>query len=157
MPIFIATLLVTTILFPSCSVTTSSRSSTWSIQMNTSGGLTGRGNGNVVIDSQGQIVYEKPDFPNKQSPPCKGSLSDDDLRELKTAVDKTKPEGWKIAGLAVAAPDAFGYHLTLRREKETYEVEWYDNTSEKLPADIKALYTIIGRLRDQQAKKCDRS
>lgn len=154
MSIFVAILLVTTLLLPGCSSGQSSETSSWSVHVKTSGGLTGRGNGDVLIDSKGLIVYEKPNFPNKPSSPCKGALSEVDLREMKDAVAQTKPAGWKVAGLAIAAPDAFGYSLTLDFGREIHEVKWYDNTSDELPADLKTLYEAISRLKEKQAKKC---
>jgi hypothetical protein len=147
-------LLLTTLLLPGCSAS-QSQSDSWSIQVKTSGGFTGRGNGNVQIDSQGHIIYDKPAIPNKPASPCKGSLSQEDLREIKDAVEHTKPQGWKVAGLDIAAPDAYGYDLKLQIGTESHQVRWYDNTTDQLPGDLKALYNAVSSIKEKQARKCD--
>jgi hypothetical protein len=144
-----------TMVSPGCSQRPSSGSSDWAVQVETSGGFSGRGNGNVLIDSEAQILYEKSAVPNSQMVPCKGTLSDDELREVGAAVAQTRPEQWQVDGLNVAAPDAFGYDLTLRRGNQTYRVKWYDNTHDKLPEDLRNLYAAISKLREKQAKRCD--
>lgn len=139
--------------FVACTTSHSQRSS-WSIVFKTSGGFTGRGNGSVIIDSDGHISYEKPALPNSSSAPCKGTLSKEELEKLKTAIDHTKPEGWNVPGLAIAAPDAFGYDLTVHKADHDFHIQWFDNRTAQLTEDLKALTAIIGSLKEKQAGKC---
>jgi hypothetical protein len=46
--------------------------------------------------------------------------------------------------LNVAAPDAFGYKLELRMgTEESNTVQWYDNTRDQLPPDLKRLSDVL--------------
>lgn len=143
-----------TIVSPACT-SRSAEVSSWSVQVRTSGGFSGRGDGNVLVTSDGKITYEKPALPKGQQVPCEGKLSKEELRSIGEAVAQTEPAGWHIAGLNVAAPDAFGYVLELRRGKRVYEVQWYDNTREKLPRDLTKLFEAISLVKEQTAKKCE--
>lgn len=152
--LFISILLAISILAPSCSEKPGSKTPSWLIQLKTSGGFAGRGNGNVEITSTGQITYEAPRVPNSPSSPCKGKLSDEDLRQLKDLVAHNNADDWKKPDLNVAAPDAFSYKLILKRDQETFEVTWYDNTQDKLPERLKNLLAVINAAKDKQAKQC---
>ena len=140
-----------------CLLVQNSTDSSWSVQIKTSGGLTGRGDGDVSIDSTGRFIYDRPNFPNKPTSQCKATLSPDELKDVKDAVLKAKVAGWKVPGLAIAAPDAFGYELNLHRNKEIAQVEWYDNTSDKLPGDLKTLVGAVSKVREQQVSKCNKN
>jgi len=143
-----------TIVSPACT-SRSAEVSSWSVQVKTSGGFSGRGNGNVLVTSDGKITYEKPALPKGQQAPCEGKLSKEELRSISEAVAQTEPGGWHIAGLNVAAPDAFGYVLELRRGKQVYQAHWYDNTREKLPGDLTKLFEAISLAQERTAKKCE--
>lgn len=149
-------LIVATILSPSCSNPQPANDSSWSVRIKTSGGFAGTGNGNVLITSDGKIRYEPPHAPGKQARPCVERLSGEELRAVREAVGRSKPEGWKLSGLNAAAPDAFGYDLELRRggKEQVYQVKWYDNTREQLPEDLKRLSEAVNHAMNVAAKKC---
>lgn len=140
--------------FVACN-TSHSQSSSWSIILKTSGGFSGRGNGDVLIDSDGHISYQKTALPNNSSVPCKGTVSKENLDQLKTAIEQIKPEGWNVRGLAIAAPDAFGYDLTVRKGDHDFHLQWFDNTAAQLTGDVKGLMAIIGPVKDKLAGKCN--
>ncbi len=65
---------------------------------------------------------------------------------MSDAVAKLDRKGWNVAGLNVAAPDAFSYKLEFRTGtdlKELTAVQWYDNTAGLLPQDLKRLSAAV--------------
>jgi hypothetical protein len=146
--------IVVMVLAPACGRQESANSS-WSVRVDTSGGFAGIGNGSIAIDSKGKSIYIKPTPRNMQATPCEANLTKEQLRDISEAVSLAKPEGWKVAGLGVAAPDAFGYVLSLKRGSETYKVMWYDNTQDQLPADLSKLYAALDTVKESQAEKCE--
>lgn len=124
--------------------------------MRTSAGFVGVGKGNIAINSDGRFKYEPPHIPDRQTSPCEGRLSAEELKTVGEAIGKGKPEGWKLPGLNVPAPDAFQYELELHRggNGQVYEVKWYDNTRDQLPDDLKRLSEAVDHAMQVAAKKC---
>ena len=149
-----AVFVVVMIFSPACSQRKSSSEALWSIQLITSGGFAGRGDGNVMIASDGHLRYEKPGV-SAQSSSCEGRLSQEDLHDIGALITESKPGGWQVTGLDIAAPDAFKYVLSLKRGNESFKVTWYDNTEDHLPADLKKLYARLKSVKEKQAAKCD--
>ena len=148
--------IVVTILSPACSSPPPADASPWSVQIKTSGGIAGRGKGDVLITSDGKIRYEPPRVPGKPARPCEERLSGEELRAVSEAVGRSQPEGWELSGLNAAAPDAFAYELELRRggKDQVYKVKWYDNTRDQLPEDLKRLSEAVDHATGVAAKKC---
>jgi hypothetical protein len=130
----------------------------WTVQIRTGGGFIGIGKGNVTVLSNGKVVSTRPDRSGEPGRPCEGELAADELRIVNEAVRRTKPGAWKIEGLNVAAPDAFGYVLELQTEgtggKQVSKLEWYDNTENKLPADAKRLVQSVFSSIARAVKNC---
>jgi len=83
---------------------------------------------------------------------CTGKLSQERLAPINAAVAGSNPKGWNQPGLNVAAPDAFGYKLELwmGADSQPTSVQWYDNTADKLPEDLKHLSdTLLGQMKVQ--------
>jgi len=75
-----------------------------------------------------------------------GSLESIRFKPISDAVAQLNPKEWNKPGLNVAAPDAFGYKLELKtgpNNKEVFTVQWYDNTSDQLPSDLKKLSEVL--------------
>ena len=133
----------------SCSTTTRSTSppvgKTWSLDYKTSGGFAGGGKGSVSVDSEGKFACSN----SNRGQPVDGNsgvLTASQLRAVSEAVSKLDLKVWNIPGLNVAAPDAFGYQLKLHTGPGLDEVttaQWYDNTVDKLPADLKRLSAVL--------------
>jgi hypothetical protein len=111
----------------------------WSLKLTTSGGFAGVGTGNLSVDSDTNAIYEAPVPPNQVRKACQGKLYKDKFDPINDAVARANPKGWNGPELNIAAPDAFGYKLELRTGSETTTVQWYDNTRDKLPDDLKRL------------------
>lgn len=133
------------ILSNSCATAPAAQKGAWSIKLTTSGGFAGIGTGNLSVDSTGMASYEAPTSPNQVRKSCQGKLYKDRFEPIREAVDHTRPEEWNRPDLNIAAPDAFGYKLELRRgtKAEPVTVQWYDNTKDKLPADLKRLSDLL--------------
>jgi hypothetical protein len=128
----------------SCGIEPVTQKGPWSLKLTTSGGFAGIGTGNISVDSGGKMTYESPATPNTVRKGCTGTLYKERLDPINDAVARSKPQEWNQPGLNVAAPDAFGYKLELRMGSEpTTTVQWYDNTRDKLPEDLKRLSEVL--------------
>ena len=133
------------ILAGSCGTSPAKQKATWSLQLTTSGGFAGIGNGNLSVDSEGRFKYESPARPADVHKGCEGKLTNDQVQLISDAVEKSDPEHWNRPELNVAAPDAFGYKLELRAGSKVKPttVQWYDNTRDQLPDDLKQLSAAL--------------
>lgn len=130
----------------------------WSVQIRTAGGFVGIGKGDVNISSDGKAASTRPGSHGETGRPCEGTLGAAELRSVNEAVRRTNPSGWKVQGLDVAAPDAFGYVLELQTEsagsKQNHKLEWYDNTENRLPGDAKRLIQMVFSSMAQAMRNC---
>ncbi len=75
-----------------------------------------------------------------------GTLYPRQLQPISEAVAKLDPKGWNKPSLNVAAADAFGYKLEFTTGKDNpqlFSAQWYDNTADQLPDDLKRLDTVL--------------
>jgi hypothetical protein len=117
----------------------------WSLQLTTSGGFAGLGRGNLSVNHEGKYDCSQM-TPQDVRKGVAGSLHPARFQPISDAVAKTNPKEWSKPGLNVAAPDAFGYKLELQTgtdSKEVFTVQWYDNTKDQLPADLKKLSEVL--------------
>jgi hypothetical protein len=129
----------------SCGVEPLTQKGPWSLKLTTSGGFAGVGTGNISVDSQGKVSYESPVTPNSPRKGCTGTLYKERFDPINDAVLRSNPKDWNQPGLNVAAPDAFGYKLELRigSAGDPVMVQWYDNTKDKLPDDLRHLSEVL--------------
>ena len=117
----------------------------WSLQLTTSGGFAGRGRGNISITSEGKFNCSQTNREDVRKGVV-GGLHSTEFKPISDAVAQLDPKEWNKPGLNVAAPDAFGYKLELKTgtdNKEIFTVQWYDNTRDQLPADLKKLSEVL--------------
>jgi hypothetical protein len=133
------TVLALTTFAPACSHSQPADISSWSVQIKTSGGFIGIGRGNVLVSSDGKMTYMKAGPPEKTERPCEGKLPTEEVRAISRAVRQSKPDQWRIAGPNVAAPDAYGYDLELIIDGKAHKLNWYDNTQDRLPEELKVV------------------
>jgi hypothetical protein len=155
----ISCLAVVAVLFLTCGKSAATEDTSWTtLQLRTSGGFTGRGNGNVLITPDGKAVVEDPVLPGRTVSSCEGKLSADQLRQLNEVISQIRPEGWSLGGLNAAAPDAFRYHLELtsgtKGKEKIHEADWYDNTRNLLPRDLNSLADVVWQVKAGVSKKC---
>ena len=139
----------------SCSSLHSSANSAWSLQLKTSGGFAGIGTGSISLTSDRAFTYERAARPREQRKPCEGKLSSEELQPINEAVAQSHPQEWNQPGLKVASPDAFGYKLELRTgdKEQPITVQWYDNTRDQLPSDLRKLSDAVLQVMNTTAKK----
>lgn len=129
-----------------------------SVQLSVSGGFSGRGNGSVMITSDGKVTVDRPAVGRNKAIACEGKLSRELLSRLSDAVSKGRPDAWNMGRLNAPSPDAFGYALRLEVGKgddaKTYKVGWYDNTTSMLPGDLKAISEAVGAARSEIEQTC---
>ena len=150
MPGFLVICLTVLLLFAgSCSkqppVASKTFNGPWSLQLTTSGGFAGLGRGNLLVNSEGKFSCSQR-TPREVRKGVVGDLHSTDFKPISDAVEQLNPREWTKPGLNVAAPDAFGYKLELRTapdHKEVFTVQWYDNTKDQLPADLKKLSDVL--------------
>ena len=135
------------ILSGSCGLEPVTQKGPWSLKLTTSGGFAGVGTGNMSVDSEGKYEYQAPVSPQQVRKGCKGTLASKQLQPLSDAVAQSNPKEWTRPDLNVAAPDAFGYKLELRMgpNSEATTVQWYDNTRDSLPPDLKRLGDVLSQ------------
>jgi hypothetical protein len=119
----------------------------WALAITSGGGFTGRGAGNLKIDSEGATVG------NGGS----GRAQPAALRPLITAVAAARPEAWRACYIQPGNPngccDQFSYTLTLRRraadrQDERYEFFWYTDSADRLPSDAGSIVSAARSLVD---------
>lgn len=117
----------------------------WSLQLTTSGGFAGRGRGNISVNSEGKFSCSQTNRQDVRKG-VEGGLHSTVFKPINDAVAQLNPKEWNKPGLNVAAPDAFSYKLELSTgtdNKEKFTVQWYDNTMDQLPPDLKTLSNVL--------------
>ncbi len=128
----------------SCGIEPAVQKGPWSLNLTTSGGFAGVGTGNISVDSEGKVAYESAVPQNRVRKGCTGLLYKERFDPINDAVLRSNPKEWNQPDLNVAAPDAFGYKLELRIGSEpATTVQWYDNTKDKLPDDLRRLSEVL--------------
>jgi len=117
----------------------------WSLQLTTSGGFAGLGRGNISVNSDGKYSCSQTNRQDVRKGVV-GGLPAFRFKPISDAVAELSPKNWNKPGLDVAAPDAFQYKLELTTgtdNKEMFSVQWYDNTRDQLPTDLKKLSEVL--------------
>lgn len=117
--------------------TDESKDEPWSIEVASSGGITGRGLGSLRVDSDGKLS-------------CPGKLTDDERTRLARAVADAKPENWPTGGESMCC-DRIEWTLALTIGGKTHEATWIDDPKFEMPDDLRALTRVIV---DIQAAHC---
>jgi hypothetical protein len=121
-----------------CSTTTSNEP--WRIELVTSGGITGRGNGNVTIDSAGVVTLT-----TMSGSGCTFTLTADELRPVAAAV--AKAGAWKESYVPEnSCCDRIESALTLTRGDKTQKTTWITEPL-PMPADLTALAERVAAVR----------
>ena len=155
-PLPISTLIFLLLLVGSCSshssdLNHSSQSrnakTSWSLDLKTSGGFVGVGRGNLSVSHDGRFACSHADREQVKKG-ASGTLNPGQLKPISDAVAQLDPKGWNKVGLNVAAADAFAYKLEYRagtESSEVFTIQWYDNTADQLPDDLKKLSDVLLR------------
>lgn len=113
----------------------------WSLVVESSGGITGMGDGSVSIESSGLI--EKTD-PNGRG--CRATIEGERLDDLWSAVEAARPGSWNGQYLQQGGADFFAYTLRLNVDGvEHGPVEWNDGV--EMPPDLQRLTDTVNTIR----------
>jgi|SRR5215831_13519649 hypothetical protein len=114
----------------------------WSLDLKTSGGFAGVGRGNLTVNHEGRFECSHADRQEIKKG-ASGTLKPGQLKPISDAVAQLDPKGWSKPGLNISAADAFGYKLEFHNGTDNNQVQWYDNTSDQLPNDLKKLSDVL--------------
>jgi len=122
----------------------------WAVQINTRGGFSGKGIGNMVVTSQGYLNWDEK--PVKQ---CQVKLRDNSMQLLSQTALSANTSSWKGIFSEYCA-DCIIYELVLKRREmdgsEKIYIAYWDNASEsKMSNDVRIVYeTFIAYKRCKQ-------
>ena len=128
----------------------------WKIEIVTSGGLTGKGDGGISVSSDSQVSA------SSKVRSCQDKLSPEELQAVEKLISRASLDKWRKSYTSPGNPhgyaDQFLYQLKISVNKaggsRTYETSWYDDTREKLPSDLDSLVKEVWKIRDRVVAKC---
>ena len=117
----------------------------WKVEITTSGGFTGRGNGGIAVDSTGAIQVTS--FGGAR---CAFTMTADELKRFEALLAQANPEKWKES----YAPenkccDRIEYVLTLTIAEKKYTTNWIDSPL-PMPKDLVALTDALRRMKQER-------
>jgi len=116
----------------------------WAIQIVSGGGIAGRGNGNLTITSQGNLVWNEKITPHAKENRCNVKLRDDVMQMLTKMVFSANASGW--GGPTVSyCNDCFTYAIVLQRREHdeierTYVAYWDQSTEKNNSEELRKVY-----------------
>lgn len=128
----------------------------WDVAIATSGGISGRGLGDISLNSSGTGHVSDPLHG------CDVRIAAADLSAIASKVATARTSGWQDSYASPANPhgyaDQIRYELTLSRvvngttEKRT--TFWYDENLETLPSDLAAIDEAVWEMREKLVEQC---
>jgi hypothetical protein len=124
----------------------------WQVEIETSGGFSGRGLGGVVINSEGRVEA------STETKKCSARLTPQELESMARVILRAKPLAWRSAyqrpGNPHGGADQFQYTLRLTVDSKAYETFWYEVTAGARPRDLLALTQVVWKARESVVAKC---
>jgi hypothetical protein len=141
------------LLLMSCAASQSKPVAPWRIEVTTSGGITGRGNGSWAIASDGKIAVT-----NMSGKSCSFDATAAERTRFETLLTNARPDTWD----ASYAPenrccDRIEYVMTVDEGGVQKKVEWIDDPRpmpKDLAALVQAMSGIAPSLRTQYGDQC---
>lgn len=110
----------------------------WTVEVSTSGGLSGRGAGSYAVTSEGTITVVTPERRT-----CTFQATGEELSRITRLLADSRPERWAVDYLPEeTCCDRFGWTLTLTTPERTFTTRWID-APEPMPAPLVALASAI--------------
>jgi hypothetical protein len=132
------------------------------IDLDTSGGFSGRGLGGVTVDSNGSVGASRIGGSTRGVPECRTKLSADELQSMRRSVEATRLQTWP-ASFAPAGDDGCcdRFQWTLRMEQRLADGQvrkvstlWYDANEGRLPKEVAAIKEIAMRALKRALETC---
>ena len=137
------------------------RENSWMVKIVTSGGMNGRGEGNAVITSQGDLAIEYPLVGLTSELRCHTKLPTEDLRKIEWLVLTANPSSWRenYFDPRYVGDDYFEYKLELHYRQEDgteclYTASWSDGSVNLLPKGLSDLHREIRTSQFKLIKAC---
>ena len=106
---------------------------TWRVELQTSGGITGRGNGSLTVSSDGNGEATSSGG-RRQS----GRLSDSEIETIEASL-RARDASWKV-GEDSGGADYFTYVLTVQEgDASAVEYRWNDGSGSRVPPSMRKL------------------
>jgi hypothetical protein len=116
----------------------------WTVTIDTSGGITGRGLGRVEAHSDGSVSATS--IPSKSA---ETKLTAEELQTLDRLVRAADPKHWQVSPEQRGA-DYIIYTIRLEREGEmSHTLTWSDGTPPPIPHDVEELREALWDVRDR--------
>jgi hypothetical protein len=120
------------------------------IDLDTSGGFSGRGLGGVTIDSEGNVRGSDMGGTNRQSSKCRTTLAAEDLQSVRAAVDAARVQPWPDTFAPAGDNGCCDRHRWILRleyrlddgQVRTSKTMWYDANEGRLPKEVVAIRDI---------------
>jgi len=118
------------------------KTTTMHIELTSEGGISGRGVGGITIDGTAVTAGD-----GRRE--CHGELTVDERDMLAQRVRDAHPERWKTDE-GTGHPDQIRYTLKL----SDHPISWHGEDLSVLPADVRALYTTLWKIRERVLGSC---
>jgi hypothetical protein len=134
------------------------------IDLDTTGGFTGRGRGGVTVDSDGRVRAARIGGANRDASECRSQLPAEELESLRVAVSAAAEQPWPES-FAPAGDDGCcdRHRWTLRVEQRhtddrvrTSATMWYDGNDDRLPKEVAVIRDVAMRALTRALADCGR-
>jgi hypothetical protein len=118
----------------------------WKMEITTSGGFTGSGNGGLIVSADGTLIITFGSAPDAKR--CTYQLTAEQLQALDSAVRNTRPQSWmecySLANISAHCCDLIRTTLTLsaRAGRDLYVTSWLTG-SQGFPPDLSNLMELL--------------
>ena len=120
----------------------------WRVEFLTSGGLSGRGVGNVTLDSDGKL-----EITTITRKACSYEVSDAAVDEIEALLAESRPHKWGSYVPESRCCDRVEYSLVYADSRGENRAVWIDNPL-PLPEDVVKLSKAMAALRNKYSAEC---
>jgi len=128
----------------------------WRLDLNSTGGNGGQGEGHVVVTSDGKVVS------SRSGRTCTATLDADELRSIQQAVGSVAPGNWGADYLPPKTEDCcdrISWHLEVTLEmpggeKRSAYADWHEAAMHQLPPDLRTLAIVAQRVLGRGIQMC---
>lgn len=133
----------------------------WAIEIDTAGGFTGYGAGDVTVDSRGNLTAEIPRPQPGQYCQVQVKTSAREMRSLNRLISSAKPDSWSAdyVNPKSRCEDDYGFTLRLRYQtadgkKEAFTAGWDGCAMTLLPNDLNQIQEIVMSAGNKALERC---
>jgi hypothetical protein len=142
------------LLLVACAASQSTAMKPWRIDVTTSGGITGRGNGGWGIDSDGKVSAR-----TMSGRSCTFEATAEERQRFDTLLANARPDTWKDSYVPEDnCCDRIEYRMTVVRGGEERKIVWIDDPL-PMPKDLEAIASAVTgtapSLRTEYGGKCN--